>query len=318
MREPRIADRLEIADDALRYMQDRAALPPAWGRGIEERREEIRRDAAALGGEPEAVASVEELTAGGIPSRLYRPAGGERDVLVWLHGGAWIIGDLETCDRIARLLANRAGCAVLTVDYRLAPEHRYPAGVDDCWAATAWAGRTFDAVAVGGDSSGGNNAAAVALRARDAGLPLALQVIIYALLDYAAVDGPFVAAFRERYRDFAGFADFGAWHADSVKTMWEWYIPDAKRRLEPDASPLQAASVAGAAPALIITAEHDVLRGEAEDYAHRLAAEGVPVELRDYPRQVHGFFHQPAVMQDARDAIDLVAAALVRAFETPT
>ena len=310
----RIAARPEPNAEARPYIELRRTKPPAWERDLEERRRELRDETRALGGDPERVAWTEELSAGEVRARLYRPDGGERNVLVWLHGGAWVLGDLETCDRVARLLATRARCAMLTVDYRLAPEHPYPAAVDDCWAAATWAAARFDRMAVGGDSAGGNLAAAVALRARDATLPVVLQVLVYPVLDHAAVDGPFHAAFRERYATFAGDAGFGERHADSVRAMWEVYVPDAGRRLEPDASPQQAASLAGVAPALIVTAEHDVLRGEAEAYARRLATDAIPVELREYAGQVHAFFHQPGAMRDARDAIDVAAAMLVDAF----
>ena len=206
----------------------------------------------------------------GVPARLYRPVGGERDVLVWFHGSAWMIGDLDFCDPVVRRLTNRARCAVLSVDYRLAPEHPFPAAIDDAWAATVWASERFRSVAVGGDSAGGNLAAAVALRARDHGIELALQVLVYPVLDNAAVESQSYADYRQRYRGFIGDPGFGDRHADGVRYIWEVYVPDPAQRLHPDASPMQAASLRGVAPALILTAEHDILRGEAEAYARRL------------------------------------------------
>ena len=310
-------DRPVPCEQARAYVELWRAKPFPWKRDVAERREEALVEAAAAGGPPEPVTSVEQLLVDGVPARLYRPLGGERDVLVWLHGSAWMIGDLDFCDPVVRRLTNRARCAVLSVDYRLAPEHPFPAAIEDAWAATAWASERFRQVAVGGDSAGGNLAAAVALRARDRGIELALQVLVYPVLDYAAVESSSYEAYRQRYSGFGGDPGFGSRHADGVRYIWEVYVPDPAQRLEQDASPMQAAFVGDLAPALIVTAEHDVLRGEAEAYARRLQAEGVPVELRDYEGQVHGFFNQLVTMSDARDAIDVSAAALTRAFAEP-
>lgn len=293
-----------------------AALPPAppiWSRAIADVRGDDRERALACGGAPEPVVSVEELDAGGVPARLYRPTGDEQDVLVWAHGGAWMFGDLDCCDAVVRALANRAGCAVLPIDYRLAPEHRFPAAIDDAWAATVWAAGRFSRVAVGGDSAGGNLAAAAALRARDKGLELALQLLVYPVLDYG-VEKPFYHDFAQRYAEFAGLPDFGMRRHTEIRYIWQIYVPDSIQRLQQDAAPMRAISVRGAAPAFLITAEHDILRGEAEEYAGRLQAAGVPAELRNYAGQIHGFFGLAGVMDDARDAIAAAAAALRRAF----
>jgi acetyl esterase len=276
----------------------------------------MRAECSSGSGRPEPVAEVRDMHAGGVPARLYRPAGGESDVLVWLHGGAWMTGDPDCCDAAVRALANRAGCAVLSVDYRLAPEHRYPAAVEDCWAAAGWAARNFDFVAVGGDSAGGNLSAAVALRARDDGISLALQLLVYPVLDYRP-DSPFYQEFRDRYRGFAGIGEFGKDIQENIRHIWEVYIPDPARRGERDASPLRAESFSGLAPAMVITAEHDILRGEGQDYARRLQAAGVPTEIFSYTGQVHGFFHLLAMTQDARDAVERSGAALRRAFSSP-
>lgn len=274
----------------------------------------MREDALAVAGEPEPVLSVTNLAVAGVEARLYRPLGDERSILVWLHGGAWILGDLESYDAVVRALANRAGCAVLSVDYRLAPEHPYPAALEDCWAATSWAAGHFQRVAVGGDSAGGNLAAAVALRARDQGLVLAMQLLVYPVLDYDALSGRFVADYERRYETFANIRNFGASRAAGVRFLWETYVPDSVRRSEPYASPLQARSLAGLAPAVIITTEHDILRGEAEDYATRLQGAGVSVELINYEGQLHGFFQAIGVLDDARDALRRCTDALAVGF----
>jgi len=272
-----------------------------------------RAQALAVRGRLEPVASVETLTADGVPARLYRPHGDEDDVLIWIHGGGWIHGDLDCYEGVARSIANRANCAVLAIDYRLAPEHPFPAGLDDAWTAVQWARANFTRVAVGGDSSGGNLAAAAALKARDGRVDLALQLLIYPVLDHAA-DTAYKGSFRERYSMFAGQVQFGQIAYERINRIWELYVPDAAMRDTAFASPLRADSLRGLAPAVIITAEHDILRGEAEEYARRLTADHVPVQVDEYVGQIHGFVQMLGVMADAEHAIDKAATSLRRAF----
>jgi acetyl esterase len=283
-----------------------------WKRPIAEQRREVREAVLAYSGEAEPVASVEDLEVGGVPARLYRPRG-STGALVWFHGGGWAVGGIDEHDPFARAIANRADCAVLSVDYRLAPEHPYPAAIEDCWAATEWACGRFDRVAVGGDSAGGNLAAAVALRARDAAVELALQLLVYPGLD-PELGTPFAKEFVDHYTEFAGMKRFGedAWLG--VRYAWRLYVPDPERRTEPDVSPLRAPSLAGLAPATMILAEHDIVRGEGEEYAARLEQEGVAVELRSYEGQVHGFYGLLGATKDADDALAYSAQALRRAF----
>jgi acetyl esterase len=273
----------------------------------------VRRehDAWALdvGGAPEPVASIEPVDAGGVPARLYSPAPAGTGVLVWLHGGAWMLGSLDSCDRIARALASRAGCDVLAVDYRLAPEHTYPAGLLDTWVALTWAADRYDAVAIGGDSSGGNLAAATALLARDRGLALAAQLLVYPILDYA-VDTGCYQRFACAYRGFAGDHGWGPASLDDLRYMWDAYVPEPALRREPGAAPMRAATLAGSAPAVIVTAEHDILREEGVDYARWLRAEDVPVELYEFAGQIHGFFHMLGTTEAAQAAHWRAAAAL--------
>lgn len=266
------------------------------------------------GGSPEPVATVEQVLADGVPARLYRPLDGDDGAaLVWFHGGAWMVGDVEAHDALARFLANRANCAVLSVDYRLAPEHRYPAAVNDAWAATLWASTRFERIAVGGDSSGGNLAAAVAHRARDHGLSLRLQLLVYPVLDYRP-DSREYTEYRERYRGFAGRPEWGAESQEGIRRIWERYVPEERRRHETDASPLRAPSCEGLAPAVIITAEHDILRAEDEAYAARLTEAAVPTQILSYPGQIHGFYPMFARLADGKDAVERSAAALHTAF----
>jgi acetyl esterase/lipase len=246
-----------------------------------------------------------------VPIRIYGAGGGGgRPALVYLHGGGWVVGSIESHDPGCRRLAARTPCVVVSVDYRLAPEHLFPAGLEDAWAATEWTAAHLaelgaDRVAVGGDSAGGNLAAVVALRARDRGLPLALQVLIYPVID-ADLDSP-------------GYREHGeGLNLTRAKMAWYWgrYLAGADG-FAPEASPLRAADLAGVAPALVQTAEHDPLVHEGEAYAHALGAAGVPVTLTRYDGQIHGFVRLAALCPRGFDALDEVQAALAAAVLAP-
>jgi acetyl esterase len=284
---------------------------PMWERDIAELRQEERDQSLAGGGEPEPVASVTQISARGVPAWLYWPEGYRGGVFVWLHGGAWMLGTPVSQDPLARAFANRIGCAVLSVDYRRSPEHRYPAATDDAWNATRWAAGQFGRVAVGGDSAGGNLAAAVALRARDHGLALALQMLVYPVLD-GDLDAPYRNDSAKRNSDPVDREALGPSWRESMRYIWQQYVPDQAQRLSPDASPIHASSLAGLAPAMLITAGRDILCAESEEYARRLAEAGVPARLRNYPHASHGFFHLLGAAPDARDAVDTSAEAVRR------
>jgi acetyl esterase len=297
------------------FLDGFGSSPDPWSTDIAIVRADARAKVLAVTGEPAPVASIEPVDADGVPARLYRPTGAERDVLVWAHGGGWIHGDLDTADGVARALANRAACAVLSIDYRLAPEHPFPAGFDDAWNAITWARHNFDSVAVGGDSSGGNLAAAAALKARDESVDLAAQLLVYPALDFAQ-DTDYKIAFRQRYARFAGLSGFGSNTYRRLVHIWETYVPDPAVRKTSYASPLHAESVDGVAPATIITAEHDFLRGEAEEYARRLTSAGVPVEVHEYTGQIHGFFEMFTALTDSHHAVGVAGGAVRRAFRS--
>lgn len=248
------------------------------------------------------------VTGGTIPLRILVPAGAVRGVLVYYHGGGWVIGSIDESETLGRELAARTGCAVVLVEYRLAPEHRYPVAVEDSYAALRWvddhaadiAGRRVPIV-VAGDSAGGNLSAIMALRARRSGPALAAQVLIYPVtdcdFDTATYTDPENQLMLSR---------------DSMIWFWNHYAPDEADRRSPDASPLRAPDLTGLPPAVVLTAEHDVLRGEGEAYAARLREAGVPVEHRRFPGQMHGFFTMVNVLPGSAEGIDYVVGHLDR------
>jgi acetyl esterase len=281
-------------------------------------REAYAAFSAAGAGEPE-VASVEDRTipgpGGDIPVRVYRPSGGgTAGGLVYYHGGGWVIGDLDSHDSLCRRFCAGAGVVVVSVDYRLAPEHPYPAATDDAWAALQWVhanagalGIDPERVAIGGDSAGGNLAALVALRARDEGGPaVALQVLIYPATDLV-MEHPSITENGEGY--FLTKASM-VWFAG------HYLGPDGEHGDATGAgvSPLRAASLAGVAPARVITAEFDPLRDEGDAYAARLADEGVEVEHDTNAGMIHGFFQMAPLAPSCGPAVDRAVDHVKRAI----
>lgn len=300
---------LEVA----RYLASAAALPPPWQPPLADRRKEQSDAVLRNSGPLQDVSETEEIDACGVRARVYRPHKNERAALVWLHGGGWVFHDIDTYDPLARAIAATSNAAVVSVEYRRPPEQRFPAAVDDASAALRWALGQYARVAIGGDSAGANLAAAAALSARDDGLDVALQVLVYPMLDYR-VDTDSYRRHVENYTDFAGVDNYGAAYRDAIKWMWDQYLPSPLDRANPKAAPLRAESLAGAAPAFIITAEHDILRPEAEEYAGRLDSEGLLVELYEFKGQVHGFLDALGVLHDARRAIHMMAGRLRESF----
>jgi acetyl esterase len=286
-------------------------VPPVHTQTPAEARAAYRERRAYAQPEPPAMAEVRDLDAGGVPARLVRPRGGTLPLLVYFHGGGWVIGDLDTHDVLCRCLAAAAGCAVLAVDYRMGPEHRFPAAVHDCVAALRWARANAAAlgidparIAVGGDSAGGNLAAVACLVEREAGAPQPLlQLLIYPATDMRAV-APSHAANGQGY----------LLTSDSIAYYRGHYIADAAQWSDWRCSPLLAASHAGLAPALVLTAGFDPLRDEGRQYADALSAAGVPAQSICFDRQIHGFITMGRVIDEANTAVELCAAALRRAF----
>ena len=251
--------------------------------------------------------------AGDVRVRIYSPSGvgsTPSPALVWFHGGGWVYGSLDSADFVCRGIANRAGCRVISVDYRLAPEAKFPAAVDDCFAVTRWIADhaadlrvDADRIAVGGDSCGGNLAAVVTQLAREQGGPsLAFQALVYPITNHS-FDTP-------SYRDYG---DGYLLTRDAMVYFWNHYLDDEGDGNCPLASPLRATTLAGLPPAIVITAEFDPLRDEGEAYAARLRADDVTVELVRYDSQIHGFFGN-AMIDDGISALDRLGAALQTAL----
>ena len=272
---------------------------------------------AAMQGLPEPVGSVEDRTllgpGGGLQVRIYMPFGeGPFPVLMYFHGGGWVIGDIESSDGLCRILTNVAGCIVVSVDYRLAPEHPFPAAAEDAYHATLWAATNASSfggdpsrIAVCGDSAGGNLAAVVAQIARDRGKPaICFQLLIYPVTD-AACDTPSYSENAEGY-----FLT-----REAMQWFWNHYVRNDADRDHAYASPLRASNLAGLPAALVITAEFDPLRDEGESYAERMRAAGTPVQLTRYDGMIHGFFAMSAIIDQGRKAIQQSAAALRTAFK---
>ena len=253
---------------------------------------------------------------GPIPLRVYRGAGtadmGLLPVHVYYHGGGWVIGDLDSHDWVCRRIANSAECAVVSVDYRMAPEHIFPAAFDDSMAALCWVVENAGAlrvdatrVSVGGDSAGGNLAAAVAIAARDAGGPaLRAQVLVYPATDLAMTGN-----YYGRFTEGLPLTD------DVMRWFIDLYIPDKAQRGDWRASPLLARSLDRLPPAFVLTAGSDPLCAEADAYVARLKDAGVPVTAVSYPGQIHGFLSNAKLLPKADNAIDEIAAALKAAFK---
>ncbi|GGL29411.1 alpha/beta hydrolase [Planomonospora parontospora] len=252
---------------------------------------------------------VRDGSAGGVPVRVYRADDGDHPlpVIVYFHGGGWVFGSVARNDALARDLAVRTGAVVVSVDYRLAPEHPFPAAADDALAAVrdvfarpAAYGADPGRIAVLGDSAGGNLAAVAAWQARDAGLRLAHQVLVYPVAD-VAMDTP-------SYRTYAAGYGLGA---DEMAWFAAQYGGDPA---DPRLAPLRLADKAGLAPATVLTAECDPLCDEGEAYAAGLAAAGVPVEYRCYAGAIHGFFGLPGFFDQAAEAREYATARLKEAF----
>jgi acetyl esterase len=288
-------------------LQRLAREPSLESMSIPESRQVLLRQTAIAGGS-QPIGAVRDVPVGDLPGRLYVPTGAPTPgpLLVFFHGGGWVSGDLDTHDPACRFLAERSGVRLLAVDYRLAPEHPFPAAYDDALAAYRWVvahagdlGADAARLGVGGDSAGGALSAATAIAAAREGLPLARQLLIY--------PGTDLTADTESGRLFGEGLFLTTRYMDLAKAA---YAPDRATWSTPEASPLLAEVPPGLAPAYVVTAGFDPLRDEGEAYARKLADAGVEVELRRFPDQIHGFLNVVGVTGTARAAVAEVAARL--------
>ncbi len=306
----------QMADDP--NALDIAASTPQQAR-------EFYRAVGAMFGPGPDVASVRDIEipgpVGAIPVRVYTPVGdGPFGVFVFYHGGGWVIGDLDTHDKECRALCTDAGCLVVSVDYRLAPEHPYPAAADDAFAALEWISAHAaeisgdpERIAVGGDSAGGNLAAVVALLARDAGGPaLRLQLLVYPVVDLRSPSG--FASRKENEEGPFLTLDVMEWFERHYFEGTDGAGPGDAGRREVKASPLLAPSLAGLPPAWVITAELDPLRDEGEAYAAALEKAGVPTTLTRFDGMPHMFFQLGPISGDARRLLGEAATAIRKAL----
>ncbi|MDP6039599.1 MAG: alpha/beta hydrolase [Candidatus Latescibacteria bacterium] len=244
---------------------------------------------------------------GDIPIRIYRPSGEQNlPLLMWFHGGGWVLGTLENSELRCRTLANAVGCVVVSVDYRLAPETPFPGAINDCAAATTWAASATKTlgidphrIAVGGDSAGGNLAACVALRARDTGPNLCFQLLVYPIIT-ADFDRP----------SYIENAEGLLLTRNTMQWFWDCYVPNIQDRTNPEAAPIHAKDLSGLPPALILAAEFDPLRDEAEAYCAALKAAGVDAVTQRYNGMIHAFF-----MMSTENPVDEIANASREAIE---
>jgi acetyl esterase len=291
--------------------------PPAHEVPIEQARAGHEAESEHLSGPGEPVAEVRDLTIpspnGEIPVRVYRPSGadgaaGTRGLVAYIHGGGWMVGTIDSFDTVVRALTNAAGAVVVSIGYRLAPEHPFPAGLEDALCAVRWIAANARALggdpqrlAIAGDSAGANLATVVARRLRGE-VDFRLQTLVYPVTD-AGVNTPSYRTFGERY----GLT------AASMQRFWNLYL-DGGDGLDPDASPLRADDLEDSPPAFILTAEADPLRDEGEAYADALRDAGVAVRQTRYEGAIHGFWRWLAATSLSRRAVDEVAAALREAL----
>lgn len=292
-------------------------VPPLHALSVENAR---KVNLSAMAATPEEVWKVEDRhvpgPAGAIPVRIYSPRSeAALPVIVYYHGGGWVVGDLESADVLCRQLANGTNSIVVSVDYRLAPEHKFPAAPEDAYAAAVWVakhaaalGADANRMAVAGDSAGGNLAAVVSLMARDRGFPfIRFQLLVNPVTHYSFE--------TESYRSNA--EGYGL-TTNTMKWFWNHYLSNEQDGQHPYASPMLAADLGGLPPALVLTAEFDPLCDEGEVYADRLREAGVPVEAKRYAGMVHGFILQTGAYDQGRKAVEHAVCALREALrESP-
>ena len=281
------------------YLEAQKSLPPRSALTLDRTRARMVESARLYGGEPQELARVEDLViAQGIPARDFRPTLEESPVVLYFHGGRFISGNVDSHDRLCRRLATASGHRVIAVDYRLAPEHRFPAAVEDALAAADWATSRFERVAVAGDSAGANLAAMVAAERRS---KISSQVLIYPMIDATRS----LPSHRE-------FANGPGPSSTDMQRGWDEYLPGGVAPRTPTLSPFFRKDLENLPPSMVITAEFDSLRDEGEYYAEAMGLARNPVELKRCLGAIHGFVTLTGVSRLARDTVDDIGAYLRR------
>jgi acetyl esterase len=299
----------QVLDEA-----EASGTPPVQELSPDEVRANMAANFAKQFGTPDEVHSVEDADADGVPVRIYRPVETDEPStgLVYFHGGGFVAGSVEVYDPLARAFAKRAGCVVISVDYRLAPEHPYPAALEDAWTATRWVTSNAEElkldemkIGVGGDSAGGALAAICARKARNAGIAIAAQLLIYPITSHD-LNTPSYSLFSEGY----------LLTRDAMSWYWKQYLgEDVDGSQDPDISPAAERDLRRLPRAIVVTAEADVLRDEAEAYAQRLFISTVETEGYRYDGMVHGFLRMAGVVDRSNQAIDEICESLTAALE---
>ncbi len=303
---------MSLAPEIIKLLADQkaAGLPQAWEAPLSVIRE-LTQSRVAFAGKPEPIHSVVNKFIPGptadLPIRIYRPNEDQNaPALVFFHGGGWVMNFIDIYDAAMHRLANQSGAVVISVNYQKAPEHPFPIPFDDCYATLIWArehatelGIDPNRIGVGGDSAGGNLAAAVAIKARDESISLSYQLLVYPCLarDFTT----------KSYNEYA--TDFGL-STQAMKWFWEQYLQGNQHNDNAYAIPMRAKSLAGVAPSIVITAQYDPLVGDSENYCKKLLADGVEVSYRDFPGMIHGFFANVALTPSAHSALDFAAEEL--------
>lgn len=300
----------------MKFLQDaaEAAGPdatPMWELSPKEARQAAAANDAAFGPGPEMYQTENHVftsyDGGEFEVRVHRPTETPHSVVLYLHGGGWVVSNVDSFDTLGRMMAQQSGATVVMANYRKAPEYPFPAAVEDSWVALQWTAENLVELAsdsaplyVSGDSAGGNLAAVMALRAKAAGGPkIARQILVYPVTD-ADFDRPSYTAPENQTLLPKEFMEW----------FWDHYCPDVEQRKNPDASPFRAEDLSGVAPALIITAAHDVLHDEGEAYSQRLQEAGVDVEYHAWDGQMHGFFGMINVLPASNEVLELISAAI--------
>ena len=310
---------MAVYESIQRLLQFQEGKPPLYELPLDKAREQFDTGSVLMAGEGEAVSRVEDHTMyvekGNVPIRCYYPASAKGDeklpAFVFYHGGGFVLGNIETHDSFCRIISNRAKCVVISVDYRLAPEHKFPVPTDDCYAALRWVhdhseelGIAINRIAVGGDSAGGNLAAVTAIRAAEMGGPsIAFQLLIYPAVDSSAT----YPSYRENGEGY--FLT-----SKEMKWFHEQYVEETTDKLHPYLSPIHSSYLGQLPPAHIVTAQYDPLRDEGEAYATRIQEAGGKATIKRYDRMIHGFVSMTKAIPEAFDAVEEMAEELRKAL----